>query len=99
MTAETTIKMLLMRRGDALDPQQWKQAKARAIWVSETVAALQAAHKAMDERCLAAVGRVPEAEFERIFDEEQVKVCAILDQLNAVRERDEWPQHLYSGGI
>ena len=88
MTAETTIKMLLLRRGDALDPQQWKQAKARATWVSETMAALREAQRQMDALCTAIVGRVPEAEFERIFEEEQAKVCAILDQLNAAGEED-----------
>jgi hypothetical protein len=98
--SDLTIEMLRRAAGrEPLDPAEWKRVKARVAWVRETVAALQAAHKAMDERCLAAVGRVPEEEFERICDEEQAKVCAILDQLNVAGERDEWPRHLYFGGI
>ena len=95
MTAEIAIKMLLTRRGEPLDPEEWKQAKARATWVTDTIAALRAANRHMDERCMAAVNRVPEEEFERIFDEEQAKVCAILDQLHAVRDHDRWPAHLH----
>jgi hypothetical protein len=50
-------------------------------------------------RCCAAVDRVSEAEFNRIFDEEQAKVSAILDQFAAIRQRDEWPPEIYFGGV
>jgi hypothetical protein len=63
--------------------------------VRGAVAELREAQRQMDERCDAAVDRVSEDEFNRIFDEEQAKVCAILDQLHAVRDHDRWPPHLY----
>jgi hypothetical protein len=66
--------------------------------VRGAIAALEQAQRQMDERCGAAVGRVSEEEFNRICDEEQAKVCAILDQFAAVRERNEWPPEIYFGG-
>ncbi|MGE5563029.1 MAG: hypothetical protein ACM3ZV_06925 [Bacillota bacterium] len=94
---------ILLRRGrkgqGPLEPLEWKAVKARVAWVRETVEALREAQRHMDERCMAAVDRVPEAEFNRIFDEEQAKVSAILDQLNAVRDHDRWPEHLRCGGF
>jgi len=95
--SDDTIE-ILQRRGPELgplDPAEWKRVKARVGWVRETLAALHDAQDRMHERCRAAVDRVPEAEFERICDEEQAKVDAIMDALNAVRDRDEWPRHLY----
>ena len=70
----------------------------RLGWVRGAIAALEEAQRHMDERCGAAVDRVSEEEFNRIFDEEQAKVCAILDQFAAIRERDEWPPEIYFGG-
>ena len=72
--------------------------KARVAWVRSAIAALEEAQRQMDERCGAAVDRVSEEEFNRICDEEQAKVCAILDQFAAVRERDEWPPEAFFGG-
>ena len=102
MSIADSVDMLM--RGAAgghppLDPRQWKQVKARVAWVRETIEALKEAQRHMDERCLAAVDTVPDDEFERIFEEEQAKVCAILDQLHAVRDQDRWPAELYFGGI
>jgi len=67
-------------------------------WVRGAIAALEEAQRQMDERCGAAVDRVSEEEFNRICDEEQAKVCAILDQFAAIRERDEWPPEAFFGG-
>lgn len=103
MSFNDTIRILLGRSDPAahepLDAQEWKRVKARVAWVRETVEALKEAHRHRDERCMAAVDRVPEEEFERICDEEQAKVCLFLDQLQAARDHDRWPAHLYFGGI
>lgn len=102
MSFDISVTMLLGRGAkgqEPLDPVEWKRVKARVAWVRETIAALREAQRQMDERCGAAVDSVSEEEFERIFDEEQAKVCAILAQLNAVRDHDRWPPHLYFGRI
>lgn len=102
MSAEDTVRILLARGTNGrepLDPKEWKRVKGRAAWVRETLAALLEAQQAMDDRCGNAVDRVPEDEFNRIFDEEQAKVDAIRAQIDAVIERDEWPKHLHFGGI
>ena len=115
MSAEDSIRILLGRAAtgrEPLDAAEWKRAKARVAWVRETVAALIEAQRHMDvlaqsvrgtdeqgTRCSAAVDRVSEKEFSRIFDEEQAKVSAILDQFDAIRERDEWPPEIYFGGV
>jgi ABC-type nitrate/sulfonate/bicarbonate transport system substrate-binding protein len=72
---------------------------ARQAWVRETAAALREAQRAMDQRCEAAVDRLSEEAFERLFDEEQAKVKAFLLPLRAAAERDVWPRELYWGGI
>lgn len=98
MAYEGTIEML--RRGVLIeDAAEWRCHAARVGWIKETIAALAKAQRQMDERCMAAVDRVSEVEFERIFDEEQAKVCVFLDQLHAVRDHDRWPPHLYRGGV
>jgi hypothetical protein len=53
----------------------------------------------MDERCDAAVTQLSEEEFERLCDEEEAKVDAFRAPLKQAAERDEWPGHLYWGGI
>ena len=98
MTAESTIRMLAsgVRTEDAAE---WRRKAARCAWVKETMSALRQAQRQMDERCTAAVDRLTEEEFERLFDEEQAKVDAIRAPIDAVIERDEWPRHLYFGNI
>ena len=101
MSAEDTLRILLGRGAtgqEPLGPVEWKRAKARVAWLRGAIAALEEAQRHMDERCGAAVDRVSEEEFNRICDEEQAKVCAILDQFAAIRERDEWPPEVYFGG-
>lgn len=100
--ARDSLRILLGRGGarqEPLDAAEWKRAKARVAWVRGAIAALEEAQRHMDDRCGAAVDRVSEEEFNRIFDEEQAKVCAILDQFAAVRERDEWPPEIDWGGV
>jgi hypothetical protein len=72
---------------------------ARAAWVRETAAAWRAAQRAMDERCGAAVDRLSEKEFERLFDEEQAKIDAFRAPLQDAALRDVWPPHLYFAAI
>ena len=71
----------------------------RVAWVKATAAAWREAQRAMDERCGDAVERVSEAEFHRLFEEEQAKVDAYRVPLMDVAERDVWPRELYFGGI
>lgn len=97
-----TITILAGRGAGRLDPldlAEWSRVKPRVVWVRETMAAWAEAQRHMDRRCRAAVGRIPDAEFDRIFDEEQAKVAAILDQLHAVRDHDRWPRDLYFGCV
>jgi hypothetical protein len=102
MSAECTIAILLGRgRGGLapLNPAEWKCLKARVGWVRATVDALREAQRQLDKRCDAAVNRVSEKEFQRIFDEEHAKVEAIRADIVAVIERDEWPRDLSFAGI
>jgi hypothetical protein len=97
---DSTLKILLGRGEQGpLGPAEWKRVKVRVAWVSGAIAALEVAERQMHERCRAAVNRVSEEEFNRIFDEEQAKVSAILDQLHAARDHDRWPAELYFGGV
>lgn len=72
---------------------------ARAAWVKATAAQWREAQRQMDERLTAIVEQVSEAEFERLFDEEEAKVEAFRQPLMDVAERDVWPRELYFGGI
>ena len=72
---------------------------ARQAWAEATVAAMFAAQRQMDERCGAAVDRLDEEAFERLFEEEQAKVDVFREPLMAAAERDMWPRELYFGGI
>jgi TPP-dependent indolepyruvate ferredoxin oxidoreductase alpha subunit len=100
--AQDSLRILLGRGAagqEPLSPAEWKCAKARTAWVRGAIASLKEAQRQMDERCSAAVDRVSEEEFNRIFDREQAKVSAILAQFDAVRERQEWPPEIVWGGV
>jgi hypothetical protein len=102
MSMEDDIRMLLMTGGSnraLLEPAEWRRVKARVAWVRETAAKWHEAMRAMHEKCCEAVGRLSEAAFERLCDEEQAKVDALRAPLDAVIERDEWPRALYWGKI
>ena len=98
MTASTTIEML-RRSFECADSAEWRRKAARCAWVKETMAALRKVQRQMDDRCMAAVDRLSEEEFERLVEEEQAKVDAIRAPIDAVIERDEWPKELYWGSI
>src|SRR6476469_7165653 len=72
---------------------------ARIAWTRETGAALRKAQRAMDERLGDAVTRLSATEFERLFDEEQAKVDALLTPMQRVAEEDRWPRHLHVSGL
>ena len=97
MSARATVEML--KRGVTAEPDEWRRKAARASWCFEMLEKWWAAIQHQDERCMEAVGRVPDEEFERLCDEEQAKVDAIRAQIDAVIERDEWPKGLYFGGL
>jgi hypothetical protein len=102
MSADDTIRILLDRGcagGDALDPAEWRCVAARTAWVREIIRALSRAQRAMDERCMRAVGELDDAAFSRLFDAEQAKVDAIRAQIDDVIEHDRWPKHLYFDGV
>jgi TorA maturation chaperone TorD len=94
MSFENTVQALLADGARAAECQA-----ARAAWVKEAMAAWEKAQREMDRRCDEAVGQVSEEEFNRLFEAEQAKVCALLDQLRAAADHDQWPKHLYFGGI
>lgn len=98
MSAAATIRALLagLKSRDSAD---WRRKAARIGWVKETVKALRAAQRQMDERCMEAAERLSEEEFERLCDQEQAKVDAIRAELDAVIEHDRWPRELYFGRI
>ena len=102
MSAEDSIKMLLMRGagdGNPLDAAQWRRIAARLAWTRATLARWRAAQEQMDERCSAACERLDAAAFTRLCDAEQAKVDAIRAQLDAVIARDEWPKEMYFRNI
>lgn len=105
MSAQATIHALLGGLATA-DPGEWRRKAARIAWVKETMARLRAAQKKVD----AAWERLFEGLPDDISDEElealdlpeppeQAEVDAIFAELDAVRERDLWPRHLYFGVI
>jgi hypothetical protein len=94
MTFKATIRML---RSAPMIPsaEEWRRKAARVAWMQQTTEALFAAQDAMDERCMAAVGKISEEEFERLCDEEEAKVDALFKVLRAAADHDKWPRHLY----
>jgi hypothetical protein len=100
MNSEITIQMLLRQaHREPLSPEQWKWAKARCAWALGLVEKWYQAMCHRDEVCTAAVERLSEEEFNRLFDREEAKVEALRAEIDAVIERDEWPLEMYFGGI
>ena len=98
MSAADTIRILLSHGRHSDEPrseEEWKRIAARVAWSRETLDRWSAAMRAMDERCSAAVGRLGEEEFNRLFEEEQAKVDAIRALLDDAIEKDLWPKELY----
>jgi len=89
-----SVKNLLAGASEIADRRE-----QRGAWVRKTGAACRRAMREMDDRLGEAVDRVSEAEFNRLWDEEQAKVDAIRKQLEDAAYRDLWPKHLYFGAV
>ena len=89
-----TIRTLLAAASESAARRE-----ARAAWVKATAARWREAQRQMDERLTAIVEQVSEAEFERLFDEEEAKVDAFRKPLKDAAERDVWPRELHFGQI
>ena len=98
MNFHGTIKMLErgLRTDDA---EEWRRKAARTQWCMEMLEKWWAAVQHQDKRCMEAVDKLSEEEFERLCDEEQAKVDAIRTEIDAVIEHDRWPAHLHFGGV
>jgi hypothetical protein len=94
MTRKNSIDSLLAGAGKLAECKE-----RRAAWVRETAARLRAAQRAMDDNCMAAIDRMSDEAFERLFALEQAKVDLYLAPLRAAADRDLWPRHLYVGGV
>jgi uncharacterized protein (DUF924 family) len=94
MSSKATIQALLADAGRSAERRE-----KRAQWARETSAKWREAHRQMDERCSKAVERLSEEEFERLCEAEQAKVDAIMAQLRAVIDKDQWPRELYWGDV
>jgi hypothetical protein len=100
-----TIKML--EYGMQIeDAAEWRRTAARVAWVRETVAALREAH----QRLFAAWDRMFDSLPDDIDDEEleamnlpdppeQAEADAIHALIEDVLQHDQWPAHLYFGGL
>jgi hypothetical protein len=94
MTQKKAVQTLLASAGQLAECKA-----ARMAWARKAGDRWLAAQLAMDERCGGAVERLSEEEFDRLFEEEQAKVDAIRAEIEAVKEHDLWPRHLYFGGL
>lgn len=96
MSSEITIQMLLRSRSEEpLSPKQWNRVKARCTWAMDLVERWYQAMLHRDEVCCAAVDKISEEEFNRLFEAEEAKVIALRAEIDAVIERDEWPRNLH----
>lgn len=94
MTPEQTIRALLATAGEPARRRARRQA-----WAMKTWAAWSRAQREMDDKCMAAVDRLTEEEFDRLFDQEEAKVDALRTLLDDVIERDKWPREMHFGCI
>ncbi len=102
MNPEGTIRALLAKAEQAAGEQEGAQARvaARVAWVREAIAALKAAQKRVDEAWDRIFDALPEDldddELEAIpSPSEQAELDSILAEIEAVRDHDKWPKHLY----
>jgi hypothetical protein len=102
MNPDQTIRALLAGAGQAADEAKSAEARrdARVAWVKETMAALGAAQEKVDEAWTRIFDSLPEDldddELENIPEPpEQAELDAIWAEIEAVRDHDRWPRHLY----
>jgi hypothetical protein len=102
MTHTPKIRDLLTAaNGDAQDPHAREaHIAARFAWLHETIAAHREAQRKVDD----AWGRIFDSLPDDLDEEElaaippppeQAELHAICDQIQAVRDHDLWPRHLY----
>ena len=102
MSREDTIRALLAAAGRVAGDEADAAARvaARCAWVRQRIADLRAAHERVDE----AWRRIFDALPDDLDDEdveaippppEQAELDAILAEIEAVRDHDRWPRHLY----
>jgi hypothetical protein len=90
MTPEQTIRALL---ATASEPA--RRMARRQAWVMKTHATWCRAMREMDDKCMEAVDRLTEEEFDCLFDQEEAKVDALRTLLDDVIERDKWPREMH----
>jgi hypothetical protein len=102
MSAEETIRALLGGAEQAADEEKRAEARraARLAWVHEAMAALRAAQKKVDDAWTRIFDALPEdlddEEVEQIPEPpEQTELDALWAEIEAVRDHDRWPRHLY----
>jgi hypothetical protein len=112
MSIENTIATLRAGAAAAGEDRQRLEARcaARVAWVKQTIAALNAADKAVDEAWDRLLDAMPEGAEGADGDEgdgerdppplpEEQARDAILAVLKGAADRDRWPRELYWGGI
>lgn len=83
----------------------WARMKARLAWVDEQLEAMQRLHDALGEYWGRYADEHPEIDFEDPDcpqppqPPEQAALERIEEAIAAVRERDQWPPHLYFGDV
>ncbi|MEO5774345.1 MAG: hypothetical protein ABIQ32_09550 [Sphingomicrobium sp.] len=100
MTPQETIQALLnpqRQPGEAAAQYAEDLARklARVTWIKEMEVKFRDTQRECDERCMEAVDRLSEDDFNALFEAEEAKVNAIRDALVAVAEHDKWPRHLH----
>lgn len=110
MNPEETIRALLAAAGAVAgeEEQQAARVAARVAWVTERMAALRAAQARVDAAWARIIDALPDDPDEEEEEEEegeepeeippppeQAELDAILAELEAVRDHDKWPRHLY----
>jgi hypothetical protein len=102
MTPEETIRALLAKAQAAAGEREQAEARtaARVAWVHETIARLRSAQERVEaawERIFAALPDDLDDEALEAIPEppEQAELDALHAEIAAVRDRDQWPRHLY----
>jgi hypothetical protein len=108
MDREETVRALLAAAGAVAGEEEQRAARvaARVAWVKERIADLKAAQERADAAWLRIVDALPDDLDEDELDAldipeppEQAELDAILAEIEAVRDHDRWPRHLYWGNV
>ncbi|HEV2079229.1 MAG TPA: hypothetical protein VGR19_04955 [Allosphingosinicella sp.] len=106
MTPDETIRALLTAAAQAAADEEQSAARkaARAIWASQAVAAFFAAQERVGEAWDRILDTLPDdiddEELEKLPEPpEQAEADALWAEIEAVRDHDRWPRHLYWGDV